>query len=70
MEIASEIEYLANSAYDSTYTVTSIGNNTFKGKKLTSVLIPNTVNSIGVSAFHDNQLTSVEIPTSVMSHFK
>ena len=70
VEIASEIEYLANSAYDSTYTVTSIGNNTFKGKKLTSVLIPNTVNSIGVSAFHDNQLTSVEIPTSVMSHFK
>ncbi len=65
VEIASEIEYLANSELDKTYTVTSIGYEAFKGKRLNSVLIPNTVDSIAVSAFHDNKLTSVEIPTSV-----
>ncbi len=65
LKIPSEIEYLSNSKLDKTYTVTSIGNKVFKGKKLASVLIPNTVDSIAVSAFHNNELTSIEIPDAV-----
>ncbi|MDN5215010.1 leucine-rich repeat protein [Fulvivirgaceae bacterium BMA12] len=65
LEIPSEIDYLSNSELDKTYTVTSIGYETFKGKRWTSVLIPNTVDSIAVSAFYDNQLTSIAIPDAV-----
>ena len=45
--------------------VTSIGNNAFKGKGLTSLTIPSSVTSIGYGAFENNQLTSVTIPSSV-----
>ena len=48
-----------------TYTVTSIGNDSFHGKGLTDVTIPKTVTSIGVLAFRANNLTSVTIPHDV-----
>ena len=53
--------------------VVSIGDNAFfdtqsyTGKGLTSVTIPNSVTSIGESAFRDNQLTSVTMGNSVTS---
>ena len=52
-----------------TYTVTSIGEKTFKDcYKLTSVTIPNTVTSIGGNAFwFCTNLTSIAIPKSVTS---
>ena len=50
-----------------TYTVTAIGNNAFRGcMNLTGVTIPNTVTNIGSFAFYQcYDLTSVDIPTSV-----
>ncbi|MEP4442054.1 MAG: leucine-rich repeat domain-containing protein, partial [Hyphomicrobiales bacterium] len=48
-----------------TYTVTSIGNEAFMNKGLTSVTITDNVTSFGNNVFRDNQLTSVEIPESV-----
>ncbi len=52
-----------------TYSVTSIGNRTFKSSfLLTSVTIPNTVTSIGDYAFFEcDSLKSVNIPNSVTS---
>ncbi len=52
-----------------TYSVTSIGNSTFRGcSGLTSIEIPNSVTSIGYGAFSDcTGLTSVTIPNSVTS---
>ena len=47
------------------YTVTSIGDNSFKNKDLDTVVIPNTVTSIGNNAFSGNNLTKVTIPSSV-----
>ncbi len=47
------------------YTVTSIGENGFYKRQLTSVVIPSSVTTIGHSAFRGNQLTSVVIPSSV-----
>ncbi|MEP5600835.1 MAG: leucine-rich repeat domain-containing protein, partial [Algibacter sp.] len=48
-----------------TYTVTSIGNEAFMNKGLTSVTITDNVTSFGNNVFRDNQLTSVDIPESV-----
>jgi len=45
--------------------VIRIGDETFKDKGITSVVIPNSVTSIGISAFEENQLTSVVIPNRV-----
>ncbi|WP_298515720.1 leucine-rich repeat domain-containing protein [uncultured Kordia sp.] len=48
-----------------TYTITEITVDAFKGNQLTSVGIPSTVTKIGDSAFENNQLTSVTIPSLV-----
>lgn len=48
-----------------TYNVTSIGNNSFQGKALTSATIPNSIIHIGDYAFYNNSLTSINIPNSV-----
>jgi hypothetical protein len=45
--------------------VTAIGNDAFKGKKLGGVVIPNGVTAIGNNAFADNILSHVVIPDSV-----
>ena len=45
--------------------VTSIGENAFRAKQLTSVIIPDSVTAIGPGAFGDNQLTSAYIPEGV-----
>jgi len=48
--------------------VTSIGNNAFKGTKITSVTIPDSVTSIGENAFRNcKSLTSVTIGNGVIS---
>jgi uncharacterized repeat protein (TIGR02543 family) len=50
------------------HTVTSIGNNAFKDKSLTSVTIPDTVTSIGSFAFYNClSLVNISIPDSVTS---
>ena len=51
------------------YPVTSIGNNAFQLKSLTSVTIPNPVATIGTFAFSQNALTAVTIPDSVVNIF-
>ena len=48
-----------------TYSVTTIGENAFLFKDLTSVVIPNSVRSIGNEVFADNDLKSVTIGNSV-----
>jgi hypothetical protein len=45
--------------------VVSIGREAFRGKELTSVVIPNSVTTIGNSAFANNRLTSVVVPNSI-----
>lgn len=45
--------------------VTKIGNNAFKGMKLTEVTIPETVTEIEFNAFMQNELSKVTIPNSV-----
>jgi hypothetical protein len=47
--------------------ITSIGDNAFISKQLTSLVIPKGVTSIGYSAFSGNALTSVVIPDGVTS---
>ena len=62
--IPKSVEYNGNA-----YSVTSIGNEAFRGcSGLTSVVIPNSVTSIGSYTFYDcSGLTSIEIPNSVTS---
>ena len=50
-----------------TYTVTSIGNQAFFNKTITTVSIPNSVISIGSEAFADNSITSVQIGSGVQT---
>ena len=45
--------------------ITEIAKDVFNGKKLYSIVIPESVTSIGQSAFNNNYLTSVTIPNSV-----
>jgi hypothetical protein len=45
--------------------VTSIGDNAFKGKQITSVTIPNGVITIGDYAFQNNKISRIVIPDSV-----
>jgi hypothetical protein len=45
--------------------VVMIGENAFRNKGLTGVIIPNSVEGIGDNAFRDNFLTDVYIPDSV-----
>lgn len=47
--------------------VTIIGNNAFKFKNLTSVVIPEGVTTINSQSFYYNRLESIEIPNSVTS---
>ena len=47
------------------YEVTAIGNDAFRQKGLTSIIIPNNVTSIGDWAFARNALTEVTIPNNV-----
>lgn len=63
------IQYLANESHiiipDN---IEVIGDGAFKGKKLTSIFIPNTVHTIGHYAFFGcKKLTSIEIPTGVIN---
>ena len=49
-----------------TYSVTSIGENAFRGCNLTSVIIPSSVTSVGQRAFYYcSSLTSISIPNNV-----
>jgi hypothetical protein len=45
--------------------VIAVGDNAFKGKLLSSVVIPDGVTSIGEEAFEDSNLTSVTIPANI-----
>ena len=45
--------------------VTIIGADAFRGKNLTSIVIPDSVTSIEARAFYNNQLTNVSIPHSI-----
>jgi len=47
--------------------IDAIGNEAFKNKGLTSVIIPDSIISIGNNAFSGNKLTSITIPNSVTS---
>jgi len=47
-------------------TITGIGAEAFRGRQLTSVIIPNTITDIGRGAFWHNQLTNITIPDSVI----
>lgn len=49
------------------YTITEIGDDSFKNKGLNSVTIPNTTINIGSSAFQQNNLTTIIIPEGVES---
>ena len=60
VNIPSEVSYK-----DTDYKVTSIGNDAFSQKGLTSITIPEGVTSIGFHGFAFNKLTEVTIPSSV-----
>ncbi|GHV71194.1 hypothetical protein AGMMS49928_21940 [Spirochaetia bacterium] len=47
--------------------VNQYGSKDYRGKGITSVIIPNGITSIGEYAFHSNRLTSLTIPKSVTS---
>ena len=49
------------------FSVTSIGNNSFSVKQLTSVVIPTSVINIGSGAFNINQISNIIIPDNVTS---
>ena len=47
--------------------VTEIYSEAFKGKGLTSVVMPDSITNIGMDSFYGNKITSVNIPTSIAS---
>ena len=49
------------------YKVTTIGETSFFGMGITSIVIPNTITTIENFAFYNNELTNVVIPNSVTS---
>ena len=49
-------------------TVTSIGENSFKGSGITTVHIPDRVIVIGKNAFYNSRLTNITIPDSITSY--
>jgi hypothetical protein len=58
---------IGNEAFTEVASVNQYGVKEYKGKGLTSVIIPNGITHIGEFAFYGNQLTSVTIPNSVTS---
>ena len=67
---ATDIEIPSTVTVDAvTYTVTGIGENTFKNKTtITNIVIPDTVTSIGANAFNGfTKITSITIPDSVQT---
>jgi hypothetical protein len=47
------------------HTIVEMGSNSFQGKELREVVIPNSVRTVGSSAFSNNSLKTIKIPESI-----